>query len=132
MNENFKPAGYSSVSPYFVIDGAEKFIHLMREIFNATELRKYKRPDGKIAHAELQIDDSVIMFCDSTERFPPLPIMIHVYLPNVDETFSKAVNAGCEVIEEPKVNEGDPDKRGSFKDFGGNMWSISTQVNDNK
>lgn len=91
----------------------------MKEIFDARELRKYNRSDDTIAHAELQIEDSVMMFCESTEQFPPLPMMMHVYVPNVDETFSKAINVGCEVIEEPKINEGDPDKRGSFKDFEG-------------
>lgn len=35
----------------------------------------------------------------------------------------------CEVIEEPTNKDGDPDTRGSFYDFAGNYWAVSTQTN---
>ena len=127
MEKQFKPIGYNSVSPYFIVSGGQKFIDLMKEIFNAKELRRYDMPDGSIMHAEIQIDDSVIMIGDSSEKFPPVQIVMHVYVPNVDETFRKAVDAGCEIVEQPTEREGDPDKRGTFKDFAGNMWSVGTQ-----
>lgn len=130
MEKRFKPTGYNSVSPYFIVNGAQKFIDLMKEIFGAKELRRYDMPDGSIMHAEVQIDDSVIMIGDSSEKFPPVPLVMHVYVPDVDETFTKAVNAGCEIIEQPNVKEGDPDKRGTFKDFAGNMWSVATELRD--
>lgn len=129
MNKDFKPTNYNSVSPYFIIQGAQRLIDLLTEIFNAKVLRRYDMPDGTIMHVEIQIDDSVIMLGDSSDKFPPVPMVIHVYVPNVDETFEKAVNAGCEIIEQPKQSEGDdPDRRGTFKDFAGNMWSIGTQL----
>jgi PhnB protein len=128
MNKNFKPTDYNSVSPYFIVNGAQKFIDLMKLIFAAKEIRRYDLPDGKIMHAEIKIDDSIIMLGDSSDKYPPISLVMHVYVPNVDETFQKAVNAGCEVIEQPKVREGDPDKRATFKDFAGNMWSVGTQM----
>jgi uncharacterized glyoxalase superfamily protein PhnB len=127
MEKQFKPTGYNSVSPYFIVEGAQKFIDLMKEIFDARELRRYDQPDGSIMHAEIQIDDSVIMLGDSSEKFPPVQIVMHVYVPDVGETFKKAVDAGCEIIEHPTVREGDPDKRATFKDFLGNIWSVGTQ-----
>ncbi|HYG51708.1 MAG TPA: VOC family protein, partial [Flavobacteriales bacterium] len=66
MNSQFKPNGYNSVSPYFIVKGAQKFIDLMNVIFDAKELRRYDMPDGSIMHAELQIDDSVIMLGDAS------------------------------------------------------------------
>jgi len=130
MNNNFKPSNYNSVSPYFIINGAQKFIDLMKEVFDAKELRRYDMPDGTIMHAEIQIDDSVIMLGDSSEKFPTVPLVIHVYVPNVDEVFKKAIYAGCEIVEEPKGRDGDPDRRATFKDFAGNMWSVGTQLNE--
>jgi PhnB protein len=127
MEKLYKPAGYNSVSPYFIVSGAQKFIELLQQVFDAKELRKYKRPDGSIMHAELLIDDSVIMLGDSSTEFPPVTIIMHVYVKNVDETFKQALNAGCEIVEQPKEREGDPDRRGTFKDFAGNVWSIGTQ-----
>ncbi|MFN3405957.1 MAG: VOC family protein [Cytophagaceae bacterium] len=129
MNNNFKPANYNSVSPYFIVNGAQRFIDLMKQIFDARELRRYDMPDGSVMHAELQVDDSVIMLGEASEKFPPVPIVIHVYVPDVDNTFNKAINAGCEVIEPPTERGGDPDRRATFKDFVGNIWSVGTQVN---
>ena len=85
-------------------------------------------PDGTIMHAEIQIDDTVIMLGDSSSKFFPVPIVIHVYVPDVDKTFQKAVDAGCEIVEKPKEQNNDPDRRATFKDFAGNMWSVGTQL----
>lgn len=130
MNKNFKPKGYNSVSPYFIVNGADRFIDLMKQIFDAKKLREYRMPDGTIMHAEIQIDDSVIMIGESSEKYPPVPIVIHVYVSDVDTVFQKAIDAGCEVVEPPKEQENDPDRRATFKDFAGNWWSVGTQIND--
>jgi PhnB protein len=128
MNQSFKPNGYTSVSPYIIINGAQRFIELMKTIFEAKELRRFDSPDGTIMHAEIQLDDSVIMLGDASEKYPPVPSVLHVYVTNVDDTFNKAINAGCEVVEHPKQMQGDDDKRGTFIDFGGNMWSVATEM----
>jgi PhnB protein len=128
MSHHFKPKGYNSVSPYFIVPGAEKFMELLHHIFGASVLRRYDNPDGSIMHAEMQIDDSVIMLGDASEKYPPVPVVMHVYVTDVDTLFDKAIKAGCIAIEQPHVKEGDPDKRGTFKDFAGNLWSIGTQL----
>src|SRR5215471_94351 len=111
MSNSFKPAGYNSASPYFIVNGAQKFIDLMKKIFDSKELRRYDNPDGTIMHAEIQIDDSVIMLGDSSDKYPPVPLVMHVYVADVDKTFEKAVEAGCTVVEKPKQQENDPDRR---------------------
>lgn len=128
MKNNFKPKGYNSVSPYFIVDEADRFIDLMKEIFDAKPLREYRLPDGSIMHAEIQIDDSVIMLGNASEKYPPITLVMHVYVSKVEDVFQKAIAAGCEVVEKPKQKEGEPDKRATFKDFAGNMWSVGTQL----
>ncbi|MDT0647529.1 VOC family protein [Zunongwangia sp. F260] len=128
MKKTFKPNGYNSVSPYFVVDGAQKLIDLLVKIFDAEKLREYDMPDGTIMHAEIKIDDSVLMFGNSSDKFPPNKLLTHIYVPNVDNVFQKAIDLGCEPLEKPKEREGDPDRRGSFRDFAGNVWSIGTQL----
>ena len=129
MDTSFKPSGYNSVSPYLVVDGAQKMIDLLKGIFQATELRRYDNADGSIMHAELRIDDSVIMIGDASASYPSNQSLLHVYVPDVHKTFQRALTLGCEVIEQPVNKEGDPDTRGSFKDFSGNVWAIGTQMN---
>jgi PhnB protein len=126
---NFKPAGYNSLSPYFIVDDCQKMVELLRGIFDAKELRKYEHADGSIMHMELKIDDSVIMLADSSSEFPGNQHLIHVYVPDVKKTFEKAIKLGCQPVEEPQNKEGDPDMRGTFKDYQGNLWSVGTQLN---
>lgn len=128
MKNNFKPKGYNSVSPYFIVDEADRFIDLMKQIFDAKPLREYRMPDGSIMHAEIQIDDSVIMLGNSSAKYPPITLVMHVYVSEVEKVFQKAIAAGCEGVEPPQQKEGEPDKRATFKDFEGNMWSVGTQL----
>ena len=92
------------------------------------ELRKYSLPDGQILHAEIKIDDSVLMFGNSSEQNPPNVQLNHVYVKDVDAIYKKAIELGCESVQKPAERENDPDKRGGFRDYAGNMWSIGTQV----
>jgi uncharacterized glyoxalase superfamily protein PhnB len=128
MADEFKPAGYNSVSPYLVVDGAQKMVDLLKGVFGAKELRRYTNADGTIMHAEIKIDDSVIMLADANENYPPNQVLIHVYVSDVDNTFAKALALGCDGVEKPANKEGDPDKRGMFRDFNGNTWAVGTQM----
>ncbi|HLT72320.1 MAG TPA: VOC family protein [Cyclobacteriaceae bacterium] len=128
MADTFKPDNYNSVSPYFVVDGAQKMVDFLKQLFNATELRRYDNPDGTIMHVEVRIDDSVVMIGDSTANYPPNTHLMHIYVPDVDTTFKKALSLGCTAIDQPVQKDGDPDKRGMFSDFAGNSWAIGTQM----
>jgi uncharacterized glyoxalase superfamily protein PhnB len=127
MNQPYKPQGYNSVSPYLIVEGAQKLIDLLKEIFNARELRRYDNADGTIMHVELQLDDTVLMLADASSAFPANQFLLHVYVADVMSTFRKAIALGCRVDQEPQQKEGDPDLRGSFLDFAGNVWAIATQ-----
>jgi uncharacterized glyoxalase superfamily protein PhnB len=125
--KQYMPQGYNAVSPYLVVPGAQKMIDFLKEVFKAKELRRYENPDGSIMHAEVMIDDSVIMMGDASPYYPPNQLLIHVYVSDVDQVFKRAVEAGAEPEQNPQQKEGDPDRRGSFKDFAGNTWAVGTQ-----
>lgn len=78
-------------------------------------------------HAEIKLDDSVIMISEATEQFSANNTLLHVYVKNSDEVYQRALAYGCEDQGAPKKAEGDSDKRGMFKDFAGNVWAVSTQ-----
>nr|MBI1231916.1 VOC family protein [Cytophagales bacterium] len=127
MKHAFKPDTYNSASPYFIINGAQRLIDLLDAIFGIEVFRKYTREDQSIMHAEVRLDDSILMIGDSGESFTPNTYWMHVYVPDVQHTYVKALEAGCLPVEEPKQREGDSDVRGTFRDFAGNNWSIATQ-----
>ena len=124
--ENFKPEGYNSVSPYLIVDDAQRMIDMLIEIFAGVPLRRYNREDGSIMHAEIKIDDSVIMISRSTSEYPQNNTILHVYVADVDEVYERGIAYGCHGMTKPTVS-GDPDKRGMFRDFADNLWSVSTQ-----
>jgi uncharacterized glyoxalase superfamily protein PhnB len=124
----YKPEGYSSISAYVVADGAQRVIDFLKKAFDAKETRRYDNPDGTIMHAEVRIDDTVVMIADGGGPFPPFPIWLHVYVPDVDAAYRRALDAGGVSVEVPKQKEGDPDRRGGVKDPAGNTWWIATQV----
>ena len=128
--KNWKPHSYSSVSPYLVVASAQAVIDFAKAVFGATELRRYEMPNGSIIHAEIRIDDTVVMLGDGGPEFPPFASLIHVYVNDVDEIYERALEAGASSVEAPKTREGDPDKRGSVKDPCGNTWTIATQLSE--
>ena len=128
--KTYKPEGYNSLSPYLIVDDAKRLVKLLSSIFNAKELRRFEDDRGRIAHVELQLDDSVIMISESTSDYPAHKMMLHLYVPDIRRTFELAIVNGCEPIEIPIQKEGDPDIRGSFYDFAGNYWAIGTQKNE--
>ncbi|MEL6276685.1 MAG: VOC family protein [Bacteroidota bacterium] len=126
----YKPPKYNSLSPYLIVDDAQRLVDLLKVVFAAEELRRFDREDGKIGHVELRLDDSIIMISEATEVYPAQKNMLHMYVPDVFKTFALAIENGCEVIEKPIRKDGDPDARGSFFDFAGNYWAVGTQIND--
>ncbi|HTS22495.1 MAG TPA: VOC family protein [Casimicrobiaceae bacterium] len=123
----FKPTGYSSASPYLIVDGAQATIDFLAAVFDAKPLRVIPRGNGKLKHGEVRIDDTVIMVADAIDGWPAVPAHVHVYVPDVDATFARALKAGAEPVQEP-VRRDDPDKRGGFRDAGGTTWWIGQQV----
>lgn len=111
-----------------MVKGAQQLIDMLVTVFDARQLRRYDRSTGTITHVEMQIDDSILMIADATDAYPAYPMWLHVYVVDVDETFSKALEYGCQLVERPTERAGDPDRRGTFVDFAGNHWSIATQV----
>ena len=78
MDGSFKPKGYSSVSAYVVAEGAQGVIDFLIEAFYARQTRRYERLDGSIMHAEVQIDDTVVMIADRGGDNLAFPVWLHV------------------------------------------------------
>lgn len=127
MNVSFKPMEYSTVSPYLIVDGAKGTIEFLKTVFSAVVLRQYPDESGRLMHAEVRIDDTVIMLADCTSEWPPMPSYVHLYVRDVDAVYKLALEAGAQSVQEP-VKKQDDDKRGGIKDAGGTTWWIATKV----
>jgi uncharacterized glyoxalase superfamily protein PhnB len=124
------PDGYHTLTPYLVADGAERLIRFMKEAFGATAVfEPMMRSDGKVMHAEYKIGDSIVMISDASERAKATSAMLHVYVPNVDAVYQKAIKAGASSVSEP-ADMFYGDRTGGVKDPAGNHWHIGTHIED--
>lgn len=128
MSVPYKPNGYSTASPYLIVNGANGTIDFLKQVFGAEELRSFADDAGKLRHAEVRIEDTVIMLADSVPpEWPAVPAYVHIYVRDVDATYRRALAAGAVSVQEP-VKKEDEDKRGGVKDAGGTTWWIATKV----
>ena len=127
MSGSYKPDGHSTVSPYLIVAGASRTIDFLKAVFGAIELNRFTDGDGDIVHAEVRIEDSVVMLADGGAGHTPQPAHVHVYVLDVDATYRRALEAGASSVQAP-VKKHDPDKRGGVKDPGGTTWWIGNKV----
>jgi len=123
------PEGYHTVTPYLVVDGAERVLEFIRRTFQTQERYSMPSEDGKIRHAEIQIGDSVVMLSDPTEQWPAMPSTLHVYLEDCDAAYRRALEAGGVSVREPE-DQFYGDRSAGVRDPGGNIWWVSTHVED--
>lgn len=127
MPSNYKPGDHNSVSPYLIVPHAAEVIEFLKQAFGAVELLRIPAPAGQIMHAEVRLDDSVVMLGDAGPDWPASSAHIHVYVPDVDQTYERAIAAGGIAVQ-PPTKKDDPDRRGGFKDPAGTTWWIATRV----
>ena len=124
---NFKPDSYTTVSPYLIVSDAAATIRFLERVLDGELLRSFPDDEGRLMHAEVRIDDTVVMLADSAPDWPPVPAYVHIYVKDVDATYRQALDEGAVSVQEP-VQKGDEDKRGGVKDAGGTTWWIATRV----
>jgi PhnB protein len=131
------PEGYHTVTPYLAVDDANAAIEWYGRAFGATERGRMPGPDGKIAHAEIQIGDSVIMLSDpfpQSSLKPPKELGgsasgLFFYVEDVDSVVQDAVDAGG-TITMPVEDQFWGDRYGKVTDPFGHEWQIATHVED--
>ncbi len=131
------PDNYPRVTPYLAIDGAAAAIDFYKKAFGATERMRMPGPEGKIGHAEIDIQGALIMLADeyspmnfrSPKTIGGSPVLIDMYVSDVDAFFKRAKEAGVEVLREP-TTQFYGDRSCSIKDPFGHLWSIATHVED--
>lgn len=122
------PEGYHTVTPYLIVEEAQKFMDFIKKAFDA-EIRFVSMHGDKVGHAEIKIGDSMMMLSQAMESHPAMPTGIYLYVPDTDAVYKKAIEAGATSIMEP-ADQFYGDRSGGVKDFAGNFWWIGTHIED--
>lgn len=131
------PHGMHSLTPHLVCAGAADAIAFYTQAFGAIELMRLPAPDGKLMHAMLRIGDSSLMLVDEMPgcgsvgpaSLKGTPVTIHLYVPDVDATFTTAVAAGAKAVM-PVSDMFWGDRYGLLEDPFGHRWSVATHTQD--
>jgi PhnB protein len=133
------PDRYRRVTPFIVVDGAAAAIEFYAEVFGATERMRIPGPGDTIAHAEIEIGDSVVMVEDASPfmgtKAPPAggfegsPSGLFIYVEDVDAVMDLAAKRGA-TIERPASDQFYGDRDGHIVDPFGHHWTVATHVED--
>jgi PhnB protein len=131
------PEGMHTVTPHLVCAGAGAAIDFYKKAFGATETSRMPGPGGKLMHASIRIGDSAVMLVDEMPEWGSLgpkalkgsPVVIHLYVDDVDAFTARAVAAGAKVTM-PVADMFWGDRYGQLEDPFGHRWSVATHVRD--
>jgi len=133
------PASYPRVTPSLVVQGAEQALSFYTEVFGATERMRFPGPGGTVAHAEIEIGDSVLIvedeFPDRGTKAPGpagvegTPFYLFLYVEDVDAVVAKAVKLGAQLKRSPE-NQFYGDRDGYIVDPFGQGWTIASHIED--
>ena len=124
------PDGYTTLTNFFSVQGADKFCAFLEQAFGASHVHPpMKRPDGVFSHAEMQVGSSRVMIGEARDASEHLPTMLYMYAEDCDAVFKRAAAAGGETIM-PPTDMFYGDRHGGIKDAWGNQWWIATHIED--
>jgi PhnB protein len=123
------PEGYHTVTPYLTVSDVAKLMDFIAKAFGGTERGKMAGPNGRIAHAEMLIGNSIVMMGEPQKPEDVRRTMLYLYVPDVDSVYKHALASGAVSVREPK-NQFYGDRNASVKDPTGNEWYIGTHVED--
>jgi PhnB protein len=131
------PEGYHTLTPFLAIENAAEAIAFYERAFGARERYRMPGPDGTIAHAEIEIGDSLLMVSDPFPQAgvsPPSQINgtsvgMYLYVEDVDAWVKRAVDAGA-TLTVPVDDMFWGDRFGQVTDPYGHIWQVSTHVED--
>lgn len=131
------PDSYRRVTPSLTVAGAVKALEFYGAVFGATERMRFPGPDGTIAHAEIQIGDSVVIVEDpqrGTKAPPPgglpgSPAALFIYVEDVDAVIARAVELGA-TLQRPAEDQFYGDRDGYIVDPFGHGWTVASHIED--
>jgi len=117
--------GFTTVTPYIQARDSG-FLDFITKAFGAVEIASAPTPTH--VHREVRIGNSMVMISEHASKESPAPHgSFHLFVPDVDATFERAVAAGGKSMGAPE-NRPYGERSGFVEDPFGNYWFIATSL----
>ena len=131
------PEGLHTITPHIVVRDAAQAAEWYKQAFGAHERSRVPLPGGKLMSVELWFGDSAVMVAN---EFPEMDVVspqtvggtstvLHLYTEDVDAFWTRAVDAGAQVLH-PLQDQFWGDRHGQLTDPFGHRWGLATHVRD--
>ncbi|GIZ10092.1 VOC family protein [Flavobacterium sp. UMI-01] len=125
--------GAHSLNAYIILKNCDQGIDFYKKAFGAVEKFRLPMPDGSIAHAEIEIEGSLLMLSEENPNWGTVspttlggcPVALCIYVEDVDAVYKQAIEAGATEIM-PVKDEFYGDRTGQVLDPFGYKWMIAT------
>jgi uncharacterized glyoxalase superfamily protein PhnB len=130
------PEGYQRVTPYLYYEDAAAALEWIKRAFGFSERVRMPGPGGRVGHAEVELEDGVVMLGEPMGDYFKSPrslgvttSSVYIYVDDVDAHCAKAREAGAEIIREPE-DQFYGDRTYGAKDPEGHEWFFGQHVKD--
>jgi PhnB protein len=106
---------------------AAKLIDFWKAAFGGDDSIRHNSPDGTVAHARVKIGDAYLTIGEPRGEWQPRPIALHMYVPDVDAAYARAVAAGAVAVH-PPADKPYGERSGEVRDPMGNQWFLATML----
>jgi PhnB protein len=121
------PPGFSTVTPYFFVNDAERFVEFLVQGLAGMETLRHLRPDGRIANAQVTIGTSTVMVSEASAQYPTMPASYYLYVEDAQASMRQALEQGA-ILEMEVADMPYGDRQGAIRDAHGNIWWISQRI----
>jgi PhnB protein len=92
------PEGYTTITPYLIVEDADKLVEFVETIFGGELVFKMKNEAGRISHGEMKVGNAMFMLSEASGEWKPTQTMLHLYVDDVD--FTATGRAACGIRSE--------------------------------
>jgi PhnB protein len=121
------PEGLRNVQPFLHLHQAASMIPFLQSAFGAEVLGIAKSDDGVLLHSTVKIGTGTVEVNEAHGEFQPRPGYLHVYVPDADALYARAIEAGGVTVEEPATKPYG-ERSAAVKDPFGNTWYLATYL----
>ena len=121
--------GFRSVTPHLYATEPVDLIEFLKRAFGGEETYRAEMPDGSIPHAQVRIGDSIVALAGGHGPYTPMPTTLHLYVPDTDSIYERALRAGATSIQ-PPADQPYGDRSAGVTDPFRNRWFIATHIRD--